>query len=184
MADLFSLGLRGGAPDIYSQAAASQAVPTVEEQAQFSGEGPFSRGLRAGFSGLDANYLAAEASAAEAAGDMPRALRLKQQAYDMLREGAAWTPPISKMGQVHGLGDAADYLAGKTGEGLSSFVAPIALGAGARMLAGPVAGALTAAGTFYTPGKGGQVIRQWEDPQLMATTTPGAREGMTSLKGL
>ena len=184
MADLFSLGLRGGAPDIYSQAAASQAVPTVEEQAQFSGEGPFSRGLRAGFSGLDANYLAAEASAAEAAGDMPRALRLKQQAYDMLREGAAWTPPISKMGQVHGLGDAADYLAGKTGEGLSSFVAPIALGAGARMLAGPVAGALTAAGTFYTPGKGGQVIRQWEDPQLMATTTPGAREGMASLKGL
>lgn len=177
------VGLRAGSSNPLAGFSFDENGATPESVRGLSGN-TFGQGLGAGFAGWTASKIAADAAVAEASGDYGRAELLKRQALAIQQEQEASAPRINGLRDIRSLGDIPDYISAKTAEGLGSFVMPIAAGTAGRALLGPVAGAAAAAGQFYEPGMGGQVMRQWNDPRLMETTTADQRLGMARAKGV
>lgn len=100
------------------------------------GQGDFVQGYTSGAQGLRANRLGADALAAEAAGDMPRAQALRAQYEVEAQRAAAVAPRVAQFTDIRGAGDAVDWFQGAAGQGLAS-AAPVLAGAVAgRFLGG------------------------------------------------
>lgn len=160
----------GGDP----QMVVTPGLSTQERYETFNGdEGQFSRGLRAGFSGISQGQFANEALQQELSGD-PNWQATRDIAMRMQEEAAAQGPRVTSLRDIGSLGDAGDYAAGAFGQGLSSMgpslAASLAVGALTRGRVRAPASFFGGAAAGYGMEKGEAVLGQYSDPALAATS--------------
>lgn len=166
--------LRTGAPSIADMTVDNPLATRAEVYDSVgSNEGDFSKGLRSGFSNLSSGMINSEALRAETEGDMQEASRLRAQAAAMEQESAAYAPRVTSYQDVHGVGDAADYVQGAFGQGVASMAPALATalllrGRGTGLLSKAPA-ALGTGAVGYEQMRGEAAGIQYNDPTLAAT---------------
>lgn len=181
MADsLFSRGLRPSNVLDHAVAPDPRLDPAVVSVA---GRGEFARGLRSTRSGLSASAMASEGLDAEIAGDASRASQLYQQAAFEHDRAASVAPRVTSLKDIHGVGDAADFIAGQAPQALvttAPVVAGALVGRGLLGKAGTFAGAAVPAYNMeYNEAAGAMAM----DPQTRARLTPEQIKGLARVKG-
>ncbi|MGA0610112.1 hypothetical protein [Caldimonas sp. KR1-144] len=130
-------GLRDAGISIREQ---SPTILDAQDRAEAAGMSQFSRGLRAGTLGAEANYLAADEAEARARGDYATAEGLRSRQNRLRDRISIAAPSVSRVEDIGGVGDAVDYGLGTVGQALASTADPLLAGAAAGA-AGRVAGA-------------------------------------------
>jgi hypothetical protein len=130
---------------------ASEINPNDYSNAAIANTGDFGRGLAA-------STQSALAGAQRYVGD-------NGDAAENAASAAAWAPEISSYKQVHGLGDAARYVAGKVGGAVPYLaVGGIGAGLGRAVIGGGLGGELGGAAAFQPIMAGGEMQRMDNDP--------------------
>jgi len=115
------------------------------------------RSLRSSLLGSDANQAAAEAFKSAKKGDKRGLRESMQRAQQLAEEAQYFAPRVQSVGQIEGVGDLPDYLAGQLGAAPVGVAKPVvgglAGGAAGMMLGGPagaaVGGMAGGLGTMY-----------------------------------
>lgn len=166
-----------------------------------SGMGSLRRGYEAGRLGTEANYNLAQEASLRAAGDVPAADALAAQTQGLRQRQSIYTPRVSQVEDIHGIGDVPDYVLGQVGQGAASMQDPAAasaavtaLGTGLSFVPHPVAKTagvglrnLLAPAVAYALNQrqmtGEQYGRLSEDPSVTARYTPQEINEQANLYG-
>ncbi len=160
--------------------------PITQQRTLASGSSQFGRGWESAGLNEEASALMFESNRAASSGDLLRAASLKQQGLDRMAQAQQWAPRVSRLSDVNGIEDAADWAGGALGNIRSSVrpalggVVGAGLGAVAGLPFGP-GGIATGAGWGARLGAGyagydtmtdANVAQSMMDPTIAATRTP------------
>lgn len=140
------------------------------------------RGLKGALLSTDANSAAADYYRALAAGDVPKAQANGLRAQQLGAEAEQAAPRVQSVGQINGVGDVPDYLAGQVGAAGPGLVAPVLGGlAGAALgrFGGPVAaqamGMAGGLGAMYPIMKDAAVMQHMQAQKVQPTPEQAAQ---------
>lgn len=179
----------GSGPSPVQQGLRGPATALIEDEAEAAGMGQLRRGFTTGRLQADANALAADESAARAAGDTAAADALRLRIGGLQQRSKTFAPAEQDVTQLDWQpGRILDYGLATMGQGAASMTDPLAVGVGANAAAGVLgliphplaqggAKALRAGGILgggylnYRQNKGEFYNQAVEDPALMAGRT-------------
>ena len=179
----------GSGPSPVQQGLRGPATALIEDEAAAAGMGQLRRGFTTGRLQADANALAADESAARAAGDTAAADALRLRIGGLQQRAKTFAPTEQDVTQLDWQpGRVLDYGLATMGQGAASMTDPLAVGVGANAAAGVLgliphplaqggAKALRAGGVLgggylnYRQNKGEFYNQAVEDPTLMAGRT-------------
>jgi hypothetical protein len=179
----------GSGPSPVQQGLRGPATALIEDEAEAAGMGQLRRGFTTGRLQADANALAADESAARAAGDTAAADALRLRIGGLQQRSKTFAPTEQDVTQLDWQpGRILDYGLATMGQGAASMTEPLATGIGANAAAGVLgliphplaqggAKALRAGGILgggylnYRQNKGEFYNQAVEDPALMAGRT-------------
>lgn len=180
--------------------AAPDLIP-MQDEAEAASMGQFGRAYRSSQIGHDVGTLAAQESAARAAGDVVTADQLRNQRLIQEQRQGAFAPAVGTLRDIDwDPSKAVDWFATQAGNGLGSSVNPMLVGAGLNA-AGNVIGAIPTAptraigaglrlaapaamtGMFYQPSKGEAYKEMMDRPDIVQNYTPEQIDTRASLVG-
>lgn len=100
---------------------------------------------------------------------------LRNWATDQYRAAQGIPMPVNTTDEVDGIGAAGSFIAGKIGQNLPQLAATLPAGVAGTLAAGPVGGLAAMYGVNVGMTSGEQARNFFEDPAIMANTTPEQR---------
>lgn len=100
---------------------------------------------------------------------------LRNWAADQYRAAQGIPMPVNTTDEVDGIGAAGSFIAGKIGQNLPQLAATLPAGVAGTLAAGPVGGLAAMYGVNVGMTSGEQARNFFEDPAIMANTTPEQR---------
>lgn len=113
------------------QLAAPSMSPGQLEALDASSMGSLRRGYESGRLAGGASYNSAREANLRAAGDKIGADRLREESAALKQRASIYAPPVGRVEDIGGLGDAASYVGGQVGQGAAAMQDPVVLSAAA-----------------------------------------------------
>ena len=156
-------------------------VNAAEQNHNFYSDVP--AGFVSGIRGTVGSTKAYVASALDAAGHHNAAKNMYQSAAEDAAVAQNVAPEVASLDQVHSLGDAGRWAAGKVGGGLSAIPFAIAGGLAGRALLGGAGGAALGAGASFQPSMAGAHVQALNNDPATAGLSPQEKFARGSLVG-